>query len=291
MIELGDNVIVGDVPQYGCQLHLLGMKKKPPSSKNARASKSSSKSAAASSDSYSISHGLDIVNKIALGIIADGGLPNTKPKEANHSKAKESIVAKPAGEQPIEITPPQKADSPSVWKSTTYNSVKLALNVIVQSSAAFPPLQSVAGALSTLITQYDVRTYNLIQLYSLTDGTFQNSVDNRDSISKLLPRVKGLQLSLSQLPADGDTRELERRDILAQYVIPNIPVSCWLKVLRRKFNATSASLEKILQQGKVLGYLNNAEHKNVISGLVGDIQDAMIDYQVIADILFSIASI
>lgn len=68
-------------------------------------------------------------------------------------------------------------------------------------------------------------------------------------------------------------------------MIPNIPVSCWLKVLRRRFNATSASLEKILQQGKVLGYLNNAEHKNVISGLVGDIQDAMIDYQVIADVL------
>ena len=42
------------------------------------------------------------------------------------------------------------------WKSTTYATTKLAIHMVKESSDAFPPLKSVAGGLSAILTHCDV---------------------------------------------------------------------------------------------------------------------------------------
>ena len=44
------------------------------------------------------------------------------------------------------------------WKSTAYASTKLAINMVKESSDAFPPLKSVAGGLSAILQHCDVRS-------------------------------------------------------------------------------------------------------------------------------------
>ena len=45
----------------------------------------------------------------------------------------------------------------STWKSTTYASTKLVIDVVKESSDVFAPLKSVAGGLSAVLKYYDVR--------------------------------------------------------------------------------------------------------------------------------------
>ena len=43
------------------------------------------------------------------------------------------------------------------WKSTAYASVGLTIDLVKESSDAFPPLKSVASGLSAILKYYDVR--------------------------------------------------------------------------------------------------------------------------------------
>ena len=53
-----------------------------------------------------------------------------------------------------EATPESKLD----WMSTAYATTKLVIDLLKESSAAFPPLQSAAGGLSAILKQRDVRS-------------------------------------------------------------------------------------------------------------------------------------
>ena len=46
----------------------------------------------------------------------------------------------------------------SDWKSTTYAATKLAINLVKESSDAFPPLKSVVGGLSAILDHCDIRS-------------------------------------------------------------------------------------------------------------------------------------
>ena len=48
----------------------------------------------------------------------------------------------------------------------------------------------------------------------------------------------------------------------------------------RKLEDVRRDLTLLAEQGKVTGFLTNAENARRISGLVEDIRDAMMDYQV-----------
>jgi hypothetical protein len=43
------------------------------------------------------------------------------------------------------------------WKSTAYSTTKLAINLVRESSDAFPPLKSVVGGLSAILDHCDVQ--------------------------------------------------------------------------------------------------------------------------------------
>ena len=48
----------------------------------------------------------------------------------------------------------------------------------------------------------------------------------------------------------------------------------------RKFEAMSQNLTMLKNQGKVKGFLNNAQNASKLGGLLEDIRDAMMEYQV-----------
>jgi hypothetical protein len=48
----------------------------------------------------------------------------------------------------------------------------------------------------------------------------------------------------------------------------------------RKLEDVRRSLTPLAEQGKAVGFLTNAENAQKINGLVEDIRDAMMDYQV-----------
>ena len=56
----------------------------------------------------------------------------------------------------------------SSWKSTAYSSTKVVIDVIKESSDAFPPLKSVASGLAAVLKHYDVRSLSSIQSTILT---------------------------------------------------------------------------------------------------------------------------
>ena len=55
------------------------------------------------------------------------------------------------------VDPRKTPESKSDWKSTAYATTKLAINLVKESSDAFPPLKSVAGGLSAILNHCDVR--------------------------------------------------------------------------------------------------------------------------------------
>lgn len=54
------------------------------------------------------------------------------------------------------VEPSATDENKSNWKSTTYATTKLAINMVKESSDVFPPLKSVAGCLSAILDHCDV---------------------------------------------------------------------------------------------------------------------------------------
>ena len=89
-------------------------------------------------------------------------------------------------------TPEQSAatnenKSKSSWKSTAYASAKVVIDVVKESSDAFPPLKSAVGGLAAILKHCDVRSVSLAPSMVLTivpanDGQSENDriVDTSD---------------------------------------------------------------------------------------------------------------
>jgi len=60
------------------------------------------------------------------------------------------------------IDPRATSKGKSRWGSTVYATTKLAINLVKESSDAFPPLKSVAGGLSAILNHCDVQYISLI---------------------------------------------------------------------------------------------------------------------------------
>ena len=70
-------------------------------------------------------------------------------------KSGQSKNPKPSG--PKTTDPSAAHEDESNWKSTAYSTTKLAINLVKESSDAFPPLKSVVGGLSAILQHCDVR--------------------------------------------------------------------------------------------------------------------------------------
>jgi hypothetical protein len=110
----------------------------------------------------------------------------------------------------------------------------------------------------------------------------QRTKANKEAIESLAPRVKALAESLCKPVSEGDVKERERRREVGT-VSPHSPGSrtesdVWgLAGNCKMFVRDLAPLE---EQGKVEGFFNNAENAGKLGGLVEDIRDAMMEYQV-----------
>ena len=87
------------------------------------------------------------------------------------------------------------------------------VDVSKESSDACTPLKSVAGGLRAVLKYYDVWyacSANRLH-HSLLN---QQTVENREKIESLIPRVEGLAKSLSTPAPRGEAKEIERRQEL-----------------------------------------------------------------------------
>ena len=77
-----------------------------------------------------------------------------------------SIHRRDKGNQPESsdraVDPKAVSENKPNWKSTAYATTKLAINIVKESSDAFPPLKSVLGGLSAILDHCDVCHISLV---------------------------------------------------------------------------------------------------------------------------------
>lgn len=121
---------------------------------------------------------------------------------------------------------------------------KVALEILKESSDAFTPLKSVAGALSIILDHCD------------------RTMKNYETMESLMRRVKRLEKTLVKPAPEGETSEIERR-----------------KTLKRKLETILRDLEPLKEQGKVKRFLFNIKDAEVLTDMTEDIREAMMEYQ------------
>ena len=102
---------------------------------------------------------------------------------------------------------------------------------------------------------------------------------NKQSIESLAPRVKALAELLCTPAPEGDTREKSRRNNLERYARVFWYYEPTLIIIS-KLKTTAGELEPLASQGKIEGFFNNVKNADKLGGLVDDIRDAIIEYQV-----------
>ena len=100
------------------------------------------------------------------------------------------------------------SEGKSSWGSTAYATTKSAINLVKESSDAFPPLKSVVGCLSAVLNHCDVR-FILFMPPNICLQLSQQMIACRKTIELLIPRVEGLMESMSE-PALGGEEEKRR---------------------------------------------------------------------------------
>jgi len=109
----------------------------------------------------------------------------------------------------------------------------------------------------------------------------QRTKANIQEMELLAPRVKALAESLCVPASKGDIKEGSRRKVLERYIhtFQHRKSSLTLEIAR-KLEEVSQDLALLSEQGKARGFFNNVKNADKLGGLVEDIRDAMMDYQV-----------
>lgn len=111
-----------------------------------------------------------------------------------------------------DITDPRAVSvSKSDWKSTVS---KQAIDLVNESSDAFPPLKFVAEGLSAILGHCEVRHIYLRLYHPWCLLLFQQKMACRQAMESLIPRVEELAASLRGPVLEGEVKEYERRTIL-----------------------------------------------------------------------------
>ena len=104
---------------------------------------------------------------------------------------------------------------------------------------------------------------------------------NTQTIESLAPRVKTLSELLCETFPEGDIKEGSRRKELEGWVHPLREGRVSHTDIDRKLQDICNTLTKMKEeQRKVEGFFNNTKNGETLGGLVEDIRDAMMEYQV-----------
>ena len=89
-----------------------------------------------------------------------GDSPKRPPRNTDPDTVSNQNLPVPGGslQKSPGHTVEQKAESGSDWKSTAYATTKLAIDLVKETSDAFPPLKAVAAGLSVILNHCDVRS-------------------------------------------------------------------------------------------------------------------------------------
>ena len=87
-----------------------------------------------------------------------GDSPKRPPRNTDPDTVSNQNLPVPGGslQKSPGHTVEQKAESGSDWKSTAYATTKLAIDLVKETSDAFPPLKAVAAGLSVILNHCDV---------------------------------------------------------------------------------------------------------------------------------------
>ena len=110
---------------------------------------------------------------------------------------------------------------------------------------------------------------------------FQRTKANTQEIESLAPRVRALAGSLCTPIPGGDIKEGSRRKVLERYFhnFRHQKLSLTFGIVR-KLEDIHRDLILLSEQGNVQGFFNNVKNADKLGGLIEDIHDAMMDYQV-----------
>jgi hypothetical protein len=101
----------------------------------------------------------------------------------------------------------------SRWKKSSWNATKATLELVNQSSGAFPLIQTVAALLLDVVNGYEVR-YSALSCDSRIYSPKLTSA-NKDSIQSAVNRLRDLNNSIDE---NDDPRQLKRREPLKMSV-------------------------------------------------------------------------
>ena len=93
---------------------------------------------------------LGAIHLTALPLGPDNVVPDPTQSVVGQGQTNRSELSRPA------VRPSAMDENKSDWKATTYATTKLAINMVKESSDAFPPLKSVVGGLSAILNHCDV---------------------------------------------------------------------------------------------------------------------------------------
>ena len=169
----------------------------------------------------------------------------------------------------------------SAWK-TAYGAAKMAVEVAKESSDMFPPLKAVAGAMSVLIRNYDVRlsVMNWISPHPDPAFLFQQTSDNADTMKGIEQRVQSLSGVLASPVSKGDFAEKGRRVVLQMFVLSCVNICQFAYPALRKLKAVIAKLEPLTEQHSLIGFFCNVDNATILAGFIQELADAITDYQV-----------
>ena len=169
----------------------------------------------------------------------------------------------------------------TAWK-TAYGAARMAIEAVKESSDMFPPLKAVAGAMSVLIRNYDVRVSFMNRISPHPDPAFpfQQTSDNADTMKGIERRVQSMSGVLASPVSEGDSAEKGRRVILQMFVPGCMNLCQFTYHTSRKLKGVMAKLEPLTEQHALIGFFCNVDNATILAGFIQELADAITDYQV-----------
>jgi len=153
---------------------------------------------------------------------------------------------------------PSPAGDKSSRQNVAYSTFKISLALAAEAANSFAPLKSAVGVLSVILSNYD------------------QTVDNKKQIEELVPKIKSMIDSFLITSNDNENlpvhkyaeRETSRR-----------------REFKRSLDKARQKLEELSDQNVLVRLLSNADQRGEIVGIVEDIREVIINYQVFRMIL------
>ena len=181
--------------------------------------------------------------------------------------------------EPSAATNEKKSD----WKSTASATAKLILRGVRDSSDAFGPLKSVAGGLCFILENCEVRSSSTYRVAALTPIPAHEGERGNDRVLGT-PGQSSFRTALQtrfrrRSQGTREAKEIGRVSLHSNSKFKNRVSRLGI---RRKLEGVYQALARLGEQGKAKGFFNNVGNADKLSGMVEDIRDAMLDYQVCA---------